>query len=132
VGGFEADELLALLSSLSHQHLTSALQSSRLAAIQLAAAPGSAMFPALCLTHSIPRSPRTRKPSSLAEIEEAEEAGSSALRSFPGLFIVPLLVVLLCVAIFISDGSPMTGGRPATPAHHLLDAAVGRLLLVVR
>lgn len=35
---------------------------------------------------------------------EAEEAGSSALRSFLGLFIVPLLVVLLCVAIFIGFG----------------------------
>ncbi|MES1240161.1 MAG: HEAT repeat domain-containing protein [Acidobacteriota bacterium] len=35
---------------------------------------------------------------------EAEEAGNSALRSFLGLFIVPLLVVLLCVAIFIGFG----------------------------
>lgn len=35
---------------------------------------------------------------------EAEEVGNSALRSFLGLFIVPLLVVLLCVAIFIGFG----------------------------
>jgi HEAT repeat protein len=33
-----------------------------------------------------------------------EEAGSSALRSFLGLFVVPLLVVLLCVAVFIGFG----------------------------
>ena len=33
-----------------------------------------------------------------------EEAGSGALRSFLGLFVVPLLVVLLCVAIFIGFG----------------------------
>jgi HEAT repeat protein len=38
------------------------------------------------------------------ELSETEEAGSSALRSFLGLFIVPLLVVLLCVAIFIGFG----------------------------
>jgi HEAT repeat protein len=35
---------------------------------------------------------------------EAEETGGGALRSFLGLFIVPLLVVLLCVAIFIGFG----------------------------
>ncbi|MFL6203463.1 MAG: HEAT repeat domain-containing protein [Thermoanaerobaculia bacterium] len=35
---------------------------------------------------------------------EEEEAGSGALRSFLGLFVVPLLVVLLCVAIFIGFG----------------------------
>lgn len=33
-----------------------------------------------------------------------EEVGGGALRSFLGLFIVPLLVVLLCVAIFIGFG----------------------------
>lgn len=38
------------------------------------------------------------------EAPEAEEAGSSALRSFVGLFIVPLLVVILCVAVFVGFG----------------------------
>jgi HEAT repeat protein len=38
------------------------------------------------------------------EPSEEEEAGSSALRSFLGLFVVPLLVVVLCVAIFIGFG----------------------------
>lgn len=33
-----------------------------------------------------------------------EEAGSGALRSFLGLFVVPLLVVVLCVAVFIGFG----------------------------
>ncbi|HEV8577988.1 MAG TPA: HEAT repeat domain-containing protein [Thermoanaerobaculia bacterium] len=36
--------------------------------------------------------------------EVSEEAGSGALRSFLGLFIVPLLVVILCVAVFIGFG----------------------------
>lgn len=36
--------------------------------------------------------------------DEVDEAGSSALRSFLGLFVVPLLVVVLCVAIFIGFG----------------------------
>jgi HEAT repeat protein len=36
--------------------------------------------------------------------EEEESAGSGALRSFLGLFVVPLLVVVLCVAIFIGFG----------------------------
>jgi hypothetical protein len=36
--------------------------------------------------------------------EVAEEAGSGALRSFLGLFVVPLLVVILCVAVFIGFG----------------------------
>jgi HEAT repeat protein len=34
----------------------------------------------------------------------AEEAGSGALRSFLGLFVVPLLVVILCVAVFVGFG----------------------------
>ena len=38
------------------------------------------------------------------ESTEPEEAGSSALRSFLGLFVVPLLVVILCVAVFIGFG----------------------------
>lgn len=38
------------------------------------------------------------------EPSEEEEAGSGALRSFLGLFVVPLLVVILCVAIFIGFG----------------------------
>lgn len=36
--------------------------------------------------------------------EAADEAGNSALRSFLGLFVVPLLVVVLCVAVFIGFG----------------------------
>ena len=36
--------------------------------------------------------------------EPEEEAGNSALRSFLGLFVVPLLVVVLCVAVFIGFG----------------------------
>ena len=35
---------------------------------------------------------------------EAEEPGGGALRSFLGLFVVPLLVVILCVAVFIGFG----------------------------
>jgi HEAT repeat protein len=33
-----------------------------------------------------------------------DEAGSSAMRSFLGLFVVPLLVVILCVAVFVGFG----------------------------
>jgi len=36
--------------------------------------------------------------------EVPAEAGSGALRSFLGLFVVPLLVVILCVAVFIGFG----------------------------
>jgi HEAT repeat protein len=36
--------------------------------------------------------------------EAVEEPGSGALRSFLGLFVVPLLVVVLCVAVFIGFG----------------------------
>jgi HEAT repeat protein len=36
--------------------------------------------------------------------EAVDEAGSGALRSFLGLFVVPLLVILLCVAVFIGFG----------------------------
>ncbi|HEX5758278.1 MAG TPA: HEAT repeat domain-containing protein [Thermoanaerobaculia bacterium] len=39
-----------------------------------------------------------------AEEEFPEEVGSGLLRSFLGLFVVPLLVVLLCVAVFIGFG----------------------------
>ncbi|MFY9826525.1 MAG: HEAT repeat domain-containing protein [Thermoanaerobaculia bacterium] len=39
-----------------------------------------------------------------AEIPEPEETGSTALRSFLGLFVVPLMVVILCVAVFIGFG----------------------------
>jgi HEAT repeat protein len=35
---------------------------------------------------------------------EPEEEGASALRQFLGLFVVPLLVVILCVAVFIGFG----------------------------
>jgi HEAT repeat protein len=38
------------------------------------------------------------------EEEAVDEVGSSALRSFLGLFVVPLLVVVLCVAVFIGFG----------------------------
>src|SRR3954451_17088070 len=38
------------------------------------------------------------------ESTEPEEAGSSALRSFLGLFVVPLMVVILCGAVFIGFG----------------------------
>jgi hypothetical protein len=50
-----------------------------------------------------PQIPEDEGPDQLSEAE-AEEVGNSALRSFLGLFIVPLLVVLLCVAIFIGFG----------------------------
>jgi HEAT repeat protein len=36
--------------------------------------------------------------------EAAEEPGGGALRSFLGLFVVPLLVVILCVTVFIGFG----------------------------
>ena len=36
--------------------------------------------------------------------ENDDEVGNSALRSFLGLFVVPLLVVVLCVAVFIGFG----------------------------
>jgi HEAT repeat protein len=52
-----------------------------------------------------PEAPLDEEPTDLDPTEaEPEEPGSSALRSFLGLFIVPLLVVLLCVAIFIGFG----------------------------
>ena len=38
------------------------------------------------------------------DLPAEEEAGGGALRSFLGLFVVPLLVVVLCVAIFIGFG----------------------------
>jgi HEAT repeat protein len=36
--------------------------------------------------------------------DPAEERGGGALRSFLGLFVVPLLVVILCVAVFVGFG----------------------------
>lgn len=42
-------------------------------------------------------------PPEAPELEEAPEEGG-ALRSFLGLFVVPLLVVVLCVAVFIGFG----------------------------
>jgi HEAT repeat protein len=39
-----------------------------------------------------------------AELSDDEEPGSSALRSFLGLFVVPLLVIILCVAVFVGFG----------------------------
>ena len=56
-----------------------------------------------CPTPRDPEVPQDEAPTE-PELAEAEEAGNSALRSFLGLFIVPLLVVLLCVAIFIGFG----------------------------
>jgi HEAT repeat protein len=44
-------------------------------------------------------------PTSEEAVDEAgSEAGSGALRSFLGLFVVPLLVIILCVAVFIGFG----------------------------
>ena len=40
----------------------------------------------------------------MSEPEAPTEPGSGALRSFLGLFVVPLLVVVLCVAVFIGFG----------------------------
>ncbi|HEX3529873.1 MAG TPA: HEAT repeat domain-containing protein [Thermoanaerobaculia bacterium] len=40
----------------------------------------------------------------MSEPETPTEPGSGALRSFLGLFVVPLLVVVLCVAVFIGFG----------------------------
>ena len=40
----------------------------------------------------------------MAEPESPPEPGSGALRSFLGLFVVPLIVVLLCVAVFVGFG----------------------------
>ena len=52
-----------------------------------------------------PEAPQDEETTDLEPTEaEVEETGNSALRSFLGLFIVPLLVVLLCVAIFIGFG----------------------------
>jgi HEAT repeat protein len=51
--------------------------------------------------------PEPDVPQDLREDDEdlaAEAAGSGALRSFLGLFVVPLLVVLLCVAVFVGFG----------------------------
>ncbi len=52
-----------------------------------------------------PRPHEAQEPAEVpAEADLPEEVGSSALRSFLGLFVVPLLVVLLCVAVFIGFG----------------------------
>lgn len=48
--------------------------------------------------------PATEFPDPLAPAEDEEEEPTSALRSFMGLFVVPLLVVLACVAVFIGFG----------------------------
>ncbi len=48
----------------------------------------------------VPGEPRVEPPLELPE----DEAGASALRQFLGLFVVPLVVVLLCVAVFIGFG----------------------------
>lgn len=44
------------------------------------------------------------EPPVLPEYEPAEEPRGGALRSFLGLFVVPLLVVILCVAVFVGFG----------------------------
>ena len=46
----------------------------------------------------------TQFPDPLAPDEEEDDEPTSALRSFMGLFVVPLLVVLACVAVFIGFG----------------------------
>src|SRR6185295_20296642 len=48
--------------------------------------------------------PEAEVPPHEEEAAEPEQAGSSALRSFLGLFVVPLMVVILCVAVFIGFG----------------------------
>ena len=49
--------------------------------------------------------PATQFPDPLAPTEEEDDdEPTSALRSFMGLFVVPLLVVLACVAVFIGFG----------------------------
>lgn len=48
--------------------------------------------------------PATQFPDPLAPDEDEEDEPTSALRSFMGLFVVPLLVVLACVAVFIGFG----------------------------
>ncbi len=54
------------------------------------------------------RTPHSESPTSGEPPEpppgEEEPAGSGALRAFLGLFVVPLVVVLLCVAVFIGFG----------------------------
>ncbi len=52
---------------------------------------------------SEPESPQPPGTPEAPEIQQ-ETGGSSALRSFLGLFVVPLLVILLCVAVFIGFG----------------------------
>lgn len=54
---------------------------------------------------STPEVPRPAQPLDLLATDlPADDAGSSALRQFLGLFVVPLLVVVLCVAVFIGFG----------------------------
>jgi HEAT repeat protein len=48
--------------------------------------------------------PEAEVPPREEEAAEPEPAGNSALRSFLGLFVVPLMVVILCVAVFIGFG----------------------------
>ena len=52
---------------------------------------------------SDPEAPPSPESPAAPEIHE-EPGRSSALRSFLGLFVVPLLVILLCVAVFIGFG----------------------------
>ncbi|HVG08584.1 MAG TPA: HEAT repeat domain-containing protein [Thermoanaerobaculia bacterium] len=54
--------------------------------------------------HDIPQDVPPEEDLPAEPSEEEEPAGSGALRSFLGLFVVPLLVVILCVAIFIGFG----------------------------
>jgi HEAT repeat protein len=51
-----------------------------------------------------PGEPNREPPLDLPPDLPEEEAGASALRQFLGLFVVPLAVVLLCVAVFIGFG----------------------------
>ncbi len=64
-------------------------------------------------TDSLPSSPEDSKPApprpaqpldALVNDPQDDDIGSSALRQFLGLFVVPLAVVILCVAVFIGFG----------------------------
>jgi len=53
---------------------------------------------------SEPQAPEIDYPDPLAPSEVEDEEPTSALRSFMGLFVVPLVVVLACVGVFIGFG----------------------------
>jgi len=51
-----------------------------------------------------PDEPEINYPDPLASFDDEEDEPTSALRTFMGLFVVPLLVVLACVVVFIGFG----------------------------